>query len=730
VQRSLLFSVLLAGTLPWPVLAQGDSSVVIAGRVTTARGVGVDTANVFLLETLEGAITSADGRFEFSTTRRGPATLVVRREGFRNLRTPVVVAADMLRVELALIAAAQTLATVNVIAGRYTAGDERGAVLTPLEVVTTPGAHADVARALQALPGVQNVDEGTALFVRGGDYTETKTLIDGAVLFTAFTYDSPNATFIGTVDPFLLDGIQFSSGGFGAKHGDAMSAIASLRTQGRATSTSATLGAGLAALSASAGTAITSKLGVRAAGNLFDTDVLFRVNGSTASYSPPPFGHDLSGSVVWDYRLTGQVKVFAIDQRLALGVKINEPSYSGAYEFSMDGMLAVANWKDIAGPVLMTARASRSTMDREQDYGAFRLLTGIDLRGGAADAEWGARDNLTLRGGTELEETRSSFNGSVPSEGDDRSPGARTVTVGSTGSGDRFALFGEAEWRPLSRTRTILGVRSDHSSLTGQRTVDPRTSLAVELRPGMTVTAAWGVYHQLPDPLFFDATLGNPAVRTMRATHTIIGAQLGSGAVLARAELYAKRYRDLAQMTRDYDVVVGGTGRSRGFDLFLKGPVIPGVSGRISYSILSARRTDPHTGIIVPAPFDVTHTLTAIAEGSFGSGGKLGIAQRGATGRPYTPIVSATFDAARGVWTPAYGAPMSARLPGFTRTDLSASYFKSFAGMQAVVYAALTNVFDRSNVYAYRYSPDYQQQFEVRSLFNRAFYFGASLIFP
>ena len=56
-----------------------------------------------------------------------------------------------------------------------------------------------------------------------------------------------------------------------------------------------------------------------------------------------------------------------------------------------------------------------------------------------------------------------------------------------------------------------------------------------------------------------------------------------------------------------------GAGRSRGVDLFVKGPVALGISGRVSYSLLSAERTDPHTRTMTRAPFDVTHTLAAIA---------------------------------------------------------------------------------------------------------------------
>src|SRR5207237_9034729 len=119
-----------------------------------------------------------------------------------------------------------------------------------------------------------------------------------AVLHTAFTYESPNATFIGTVDPFLLDGIYFSSGGFGARSGNVLSGLAALNTLGKPKRNALTATAGLAALSASGSAPITNNLGVRLATNQFDTDLLFRVNGSTVKFDSPPRGYDRSGSVI------------------------------------------------------------------------------------------------------------------------------------------------------------------------------------------------------------------------------------------------------------------------------------------------------------------------------------------------------------------------------------------------------------------------------------------------
>src|SRR4030095_8121524 len=178
------------------------------------------------------------------------------------------------------------------------------------------------------------------------------------------------------------------------------------------------------------------------------------------------------------------------------------------------------------------------------------------------------------------------------------------------------------------------------------------------------LTAAWGVYHQVPDPLYFDDSLAaGLALESMRARQRILGAQIGGDTRMLRVEAYDKRYDDLAQRTRDYDVVGGGTGRARGVDVFAKGQAALGVTGRVSYSFVSSRRTDPDAGVVTRAPFDITHTVTAVAERTLFGGLRTSIAYRYATWRPLTPGAGATYDSKQRVSVPTYGPPMSERLP-------------------------------------------------------------------
>ncbi|MDQ2890917.1 MAG: TonB-dependent receptor [Gemmatimonadota bacterium] len=705
-------------------------SVIVHGTVLDSGAAPIAGVNVFLREALDGALTDSSGKFTFRTHyAAATATLIARRLGFDASKLTVSLR-DSGELRVVLTRAAPALTTVAVQAGRYTAGDTPGATLTALEVVSTPGTEADVNMAIQTLPGVQQVDEGNGLYVRGGDYTETKVFLNDAATLTPAELQRSTGTFQGTVDPFLLDGIFFSSGGFGARYGDALSGVVGLKTEGRPARSSATASAGLAALSASGAVALPYGLGLRVAANRFDLAPFVAVNGSRQRFDPAPRGHDLSESAIWQYSATGRLTLFSIDQTNTLGAGVDQADYAGTYRSDFRHNLTVLSWKDFVHRVLPSVSVATTRLANAEGLGSFQLDSRLRMTNVFGQLQWPATSTLTARVGGETEWRNSAFAGRLPAVGSAIAPGAQVRAVGSSSNGVRDGEFAEADMQVGSGGRIIAGVRSDRSTLTRTRTVDPRLSAAVQLFDGAAVTAAWGMYHQVPDPLFFDPTIGHAMLRSMRADQTVLGLQLGEDGLMGRVELYDKRYSDLAQQTRNYSVVAGGRGAARGADVFLKAPGPFGTNARITYSHVASTRTDPNTGVIARAPFDISNSITSIVERQWGTAWHGGAAYRYATGRPITPVIAAAFDSTQQRWTPVYGAPMAERLPGFNRIDLSLSYLHRVGPILTVLYGSVDNALDRVNVYDYAYSLDYRSRRAVPSLVKRSLYVGATLLYP
>ena len=712
---------LIAMVVSTAVAQSPDSATLVRGTVRSSDGVPIPGADVFLIESLEGSTADSAGYFTIRTTKRGIVTLVARRIGF----TPMQRAVDLTKygtIDISLVRQSPVLAPITVTAGSYTAGSERGASLNAIQVVSTPGATADIARAIQTLPGVQNVDEGTGLFVRGGDVSETRVLLNDMVMIAPYNYETPTGNYTVTVNPFLLDGIFFSSGGFGARYGNILSGVADLRTQGRPAQSSVVGTAGLAAVSGGLNLALPNGAGTHATATWSDTRPLFKLNGSTRSYSPAPNGTDFSGSVIWKYRPSAEIKTFAITRHSALGIEPSDPSSSGGYAADFRNSMYQAGWKDLFGNVATTTSVSYAQTHRAEEFGGFTLGDTERSTQLFAQSAWTASDALILRGGGDAEWRGAAFVGRVPS--------VNLTKFDSRTDGSRNGLFVESDLRPFADLRLVTGVRTDRSTFTGVRTVDPRISAALRVGNSGTLTSAWGVYHQVSDPLYFDHAIGHPGLAPMSARQAVIGGQLGENARIARIEIYRKDYHDLAQLGPDKVVVGGGTGTSRGADVFLKGDIPGVVGGRISYSYVDSKRTDPLTGASARAPFDIPHSLTLVADKTFGVGWSVSGAVRYATGKPYTPVISASFDQSRNVWVPQYAAPYSERLPPLQRIDLSLSRFTRLSPQTfLVMFASVNNLFDRVNIYEYRYSPEYAQRIPIRSLFNRSFYVGGSISF-
>jgi hypothetical protein len=289
------------------------------------------------------------------------------------------------------------------------------------------------------------------------------------------------------------------------------------------------------------------------------------------------------------------------------------------------------------------------------------------------------------------------------------------------------AAFVELEARPTDDSRIALGVRRDWSK--GRATYDPRLSAGARVGLLGAFSAAFGVYHQAVDPLLQALSdSGQIELPSMRATQAILGAQWGESLPMLRVEVYKKQYHDLAQQTRDFLTAGAGAGTAHGLDVIARAPSIAGVSTRVVYSFVHSERTDPNTGTIARAAFDVPHSLTAVATRQVMRWITASASLRYASGRPFTPVVTATRSSPQEAWSPVYGSANSERLPAFARVDVSASWFRIVApGTQMVAYVSVTNVFDRRNVYTRLYTADYSSRYDVRSIFNRAVYFGGVL---
>jgi len=214
---------------------QSFAQVKISGHVVESGGEAVPGVNVFLADTYDGASTDANGYFEFETQERGKRILAARFVGYKEFIQEIEIQNENFEFTIKLIETINELQAVTITAGAFTASDvARRTVFRALDIATTAGATADIAGALNTLPGTQKVGESGRLFVRGGDGNETRTFIDGLVVLDAYKPSAPNTPSRGRFLPFMFKGTSFSIGGYSAEYGQALSSALVLDSKDKA----------------------------------------------------------------------------------------------------------------------------------------------------------------------------------------------------------------------------------------------------------------------------------------------------------------------------------------------------------------------------------------------------------------------------------------------------------------------------------------------------------------
>ena len=733
--RSLGLVLLFSICFFLPAFAQVQAFV--QGQVVDETERPMTFVNVQIIDTTDGAITGRDGRFAFSTRHLGPRDLSASFIGFEPTRKTLhLTAGDTTTVRLVLRRVLIELGETVVTVSTYTTGEDETVTLSPLDVVTTPGASADIFSALKTFPGVASVDDGAGLFVRGGDVSETVILLDQATVLHPYKYESPTGGVFGTIPPFMVQGTAFSTGGFSARYGNALSAVLAMESLDMPLQRSYTLGLGLAAGSVGLDLPlIDDKLGLRSTGNLSFTDLLFRINGHRDEFTTTPRGYDGNLNLIYEYSPTGRFEFFSFDAGERLGVRVAAPSFDGLYRSRTDRALHNLQWTDVLASWSIQTSASLNQHTTRRQLGNLDL-TPRDLTGKIRTDWERVLDAFgVLRLGAELEHSDNQFVGSIP-QGDILHPEAEVFELDTSYSARRIGAYFEVDFKPMRRIVANVGMRADHHSLGDGLVLDPRLSARYQVSEDTNARLAWGIYHQFPAPFEYNPISGNPNLGPQRAQHWIGGLHHERGQFIARLEAYCKPYRNLVLDDPDLNLANTGTGRASGVDLFLKYGAFLNtrLSGWMAYSLLRSRRLQVrHLGFEMfreeaPSPFDITHNLTLVTKMQIVRTLSGGLTLRYATGRPITPIVDAVPVADKSYYLPVEGSVGSERLPSFQQIDGQLSYVLFFSsGHLAVFYLAVNNLLNRANVLDYDYSIDYAQRQPRTTLFRRSIYFGTTV---
>ena len=306
-------------------VAEVSAQSTITGRVMDEKGRALPGANVFLRGTYDGANTDSTGRFRFTSTRRDTATLIATYIGYEPFAQRITTGQHA-PLSIRLVEMANELNTVVITAGSFEASDEkRMTMLKPMDIVTTAGAGADITAVMNLLPGTQRVGEQEGLFVRGGSNAEAKVVIDGMIVQNPYFSSLPDVQSRGRFQPFMFKGTSFSTGGYSAQYGQALSSVLLLNTTDIGTNNGLSLSLNLASAGVSYDHA-TERSSVSATGYYGSLKPLFALVRQNIEWTHVP---EFAGSSL-TYRLkpskTGTLKLYGMYSDSWLGMNFRDPA--------------------------------------------------------------------------------------------------------------------------------------------------------------------------------------------------------------------------------------------------------------------------------------------------------------------------------------------------------------------------------------------------------------------
>ena len=723
-------ALLLAG----PVSASlAEAETVVNGIVRDAAGQPLAGVQVYVQGSEALEVSDGQGRFTLRTSGAGRRVLVAFAAGFWPSEALLDLDGTTRDIELVLEPADLAEAvTVDAAAPEdvVPSAQEFG----PLEVVQLPSAQADVMLYVQRLDGVNQLNDEAGLFVRGGDSNEVLTMLDEAVLYHPYRYETVTGGIRGAVAPFLTSAITFSSGGFPVRYGNALSGVLEMRGLGRPPAREGGLSLGLTGVSGNASLPVRSAGGVRVSGNWSETGPMFRLNRTATEFSRYPASRDLNVSAHYDSPTLGSFKVFGMSLRESVGIEIEREAFRGLLESANANDLAYVRW-DRTSASGWQAGATLGV----SEYGSHTYAGVLDIEQG--DRRRSFRVDVsrittagTIRFGTDGSESRYTFAGRAPDTSVDLG-GVRGVSAFDIAFDDwQAGAYTELEGPGAGRFVPNVGVRVDRFHRARATTLDPRLSLLVRLGAQQRLRVAWGIYHQAPGGGSYYGSYRGLALRPMKAYHWVGAYEYTSDdeSLFLRAEAYRKRYQDLPLEYPAERFSSAGYGSAHGVDLYARRRW-PRIRLEAVYGWLHARRRWTSTvgasrGIDVPDAgtwtpyFAIPHGFRATVDADLSDTVTLSASWRTASGRPFTPVVDA-HPGDRG-YLPVYGAINSERAPRYERLDLGASFTTPFGPL---LFAAITNALGRNNVLDYAYSPDYAERRPVTVALPRTVYFGATL---
>lgn len=696
--------------------AFAQAQTTVTGKVRDGRNKPVIGASVAVKDSYDGGTTDSAGNFRFKTTEAGEMTLLVTSIGFKLFEQKLQLGGGTVTVNVQLKEEPNELTAVVISVGTFEASDRKraAAILNPIDIVTTASANGDITGALKTLPGAQTVGESEGLFVRGGTAGETKTFIDGTLVNNFFFSSVPNVAQFSRFSPFIFKGTVFSTGGYSALYGQAMSSALILESIDLPDQSSANIGVSVIGLSA--GTQQLAKDKKSSWGVNYGYNNLapaFAIFKQQQDYSQAPEYHSADANFRIKTSKNGFLKYYGYynASRLAFTTpSIDTPGYYDRFSLKNRNTYHNFSWKDqlsrkwriqtgLSFSINQDEIASglQDEQKTEQQFPGLEFKTfGLENNGSFVNAKLVLERRLKglsgLRFGAEYnhsneKSTYTAFNNqSFPFDVKE----------------NLLSAFAETDIYITNSIAAKVGGRAEHSQILDKINFAPRLSLAYKFNKQEQASLAYGVFYQTPERRYLPSSAD---LLFSRATHYIAQYLKTSGQITFRAEVFYKKYDDLVKTSfqggREQAINNNGFGDAKGIEFFWRDKkTIKNVDYWISYSYLDTKRDFLNFPMAIAPNFAARHTASLVVK-KFVSALKMNLngSYNYASGRPYYNIA---------VDGNGYKFNDRGRTPDYHNVSFSVNYLPFIGKKNRKVFDVyvlqVSNIFNIKQVFGYQYS--------------------------
>ena len=671
------------------------AQITISGKVLDQKGKPVPGANIYIDGTYDGATSSDTGEFSFETTSTGNQFIVVSFLLYETFKKEIDVTNFKDQI-VKLRENVNALDAVVITAGTLESGDKaRVSVLKPLDIVTTAGSAGNIIAALQTLPGTQTVGEDGRLFVRGGEASETQTFVDGLRVAQPYGATTNNLPTRSRFSPFLFSGIAFSTGGYSAEYGEALSSVLLLNTQDEPDQNKTDI----ALMTVGLGVGNTQKWKKSS----------FSINTNYINLAPyqavipqnvdwnNPY-QSLGGEAVYRYHFErGIFKLYAAFDAEKFDLNQKNVNFADPIrtDLNNNNFYLNASYKgDFGTGWQLTSGISYGYSKNKIKFDR----NDVDSNENAAQLKLKLRKNISnyfkLSFGADYFMTR--FNENF----DDNI----SIKTANGYDSNIAAFYTEGDILFSKNLAMKVGLRLSNNSLLDETNIAPRASIAYKVSKNSQFSFAYGDFSQTPVVDYIKYSKYHQ-FESEKARHYILNYQFTKPGQTFRAEAYYKDYSNLVQYnTRDiqYNSVFNnnGSGYAKGLDLFWRDSnLLKNLEYWISYSYIDSERQYKNFPTMATPNFVANHSLSIVTKYFITDWkSQIGFTNSYSSGRPYNDPNQTQF--------------MNGKTKSYNSLSFNWAYLLT---TQKILYFSVSNVLGTQNVFGY----DYAKLPDPNGVYNR-----------